>query len=60
MAAPGPDAAFYAECLDRFERDYLAHLITKHRGNISEVARVADLSRQTCYRLMHKHGIRSE
>jgi DNA-binding NtrC family response regulator len=45
---------------DRFERDYLQRLLDKHGGNISEVARVAALSRQTCYRLMHKHGIRTE
>jgi DNA-binding NtrC family response regulator len=46
--------------IDRFERDYLRRLVDRHHGNISEVARVAELSRQTCYRLMHKHGIRTE
>jgi DNA-binding NtrC family response regulator len=46
--------------IDRFERDYLTQLLAKHGGNISEVARVATLSRQTCYRLMHKHGIRTD
>jgi DNA-binding NtrC family response regulator len=45
---------------DRFERAYLQRLLDKHGGNISEVARAAALSRQTCYRLMHKHGIRTE
>ena len=45
---------------DRFEREYLRRLLDKHGGNVSEVARVAALSRQTCYRLMHKHGIRTD
>ena len=44
--------------LDAFERAYLARLLDAHGGNISEVARVAGLSRQTCYRLMEKHGLR--
>ncbi len=46
--------------LERFERAYLEHLLELHGGNISEVSRVAGLSRQTCYRLMHKHGIRTD
>ena len=43
---------------DQLERVYLARLLDRHGGNISEVARVAGLSRQTCYRLMQKHGLR--
>lgn len=43
---------------ERFERDYLSRLIQAHGGNISEVARVAGISRQSCYRLMEKHGLR--
>jgi transcriptional regulator with PAS, ATPase and Fis domain len=45
---------------DRFELAYLSRLLEQCGGNISEVARVAALSRQTCYRLMHKHGIRTD
>ena len=45
------------EWTERFEKDYLARLLALHRGNISEVARAAGISRQSCYRLMHKHGL---
>jgi len=45
-------------CTDRFERDYLKRLLEKHGDNLSEAARVSGLSRQSCYRLMHKHGLR--
>ncbi|MCS6797055.1 MAG: sigma 54-interacting transcriptional regulator [Myxococcota bacterium] len=43
--------------IERFERAYLERLLHAHGGNITEAARVAGLSRQTCYRLMHKHGL---
>jgi DNA-binding NtrC family response regulator len=43
--------------LERFEKAYLEQLLAAHGGNLSEAARVAGLSRQTCYRLMHKHGL---
>lgn len=43
--------------VDRFERAYLAALLDQHGGNISEAARVAGLSRQSCYRLLRKHGL---
>lgn len=46
------------QLLDRFERAYFERLLEAHGGNISEAARVAGLSRQSCYRLMHKHGLR--
>jgi DNA-binding NtrC family response regulator len=42
---------------DRFERAYLEDLLRRSRGNVSEAARLAGLSRQTCYRLMEKHGL---
>jgi DNA-binding NtrC family response regulator len=68
-AAPAPEANVDLDVpfhdakqrnIDRFEREYLARMLAKHGGNISEVARIAMLSRQTCYRLMHKHGIRTD
>ena len=43
--------------VERFEREYFAALLARHGDNVSEAARVAGLSRQTCYRLMHKHGL---
>ncbi len=49
-----------ARFVDAFERDYLGRLLEAHGGNVSEVARVAGISRQSCYRLMQKHGIRTD
>ena len=54
------DASFHdakARITDWFEREYLTRLLAKHGDNVSEAARVAGLSRQSCYRLMHKHGL---
>jgi DNA-binding NtrC family response regulator len=47
-------------CLERFEREYLAMLFETYGDNIAQAARVAGLSRQSCYRLMHKYGFRVE
>jgi DNA-binding NtrC family response regulator len=63
-ASPSVDASVpYHEakerCVETFERAYLEALLAACEGNISEAARVAGLSRQTCYRLMHKHGFAS-
>ena len=44
-------------CVEAFEREYLDALLAACEGNVSEAARVAGLSRQTCYRLMRKHGL---
>jgi DNA-binding NtrC family response regulator len=43
---------------ERLERAYLTQLLAAHGDNISEAARAAGLSRQSCYRLMEKHGLR--
>ncbi|WP_437566236.1 sigma 54-interacting transcriptional regulator [Sorangium sp. So ce542] len=43
---------------ERFEQAYLEALLARAQGNVSEAARLAGLSRQTCYRLMQKHGLR--
>jgi DNA-binding NtrC family response regulator len=60
--APAIDAALgfheaKERCVEAFERAYLVALLDTHGGNVSEAARVAGLSRQSCYRLMHKHGL---
>jgi DNA-binding NtrC family response regulator len=47
-------------CLERFEREYLGMLFETYGDNIAQAARVAGLSRQSCYRLMHKYGFRVE
>ncbi|MFC1609794.1 sigma 54-interacting transcriptional regulator, partial [Myxococcota bacterium] len=43
---------------ETLEREYLRSVLRECKGNISEVARVSGLARQTCYRLMEKHGLR--
>jgi len=55
MAASFHDAK--REAIESFERHYFEALLAHHRDNVSEAARVSGLSRQTCYRLMHKHGL---
>ncbi|MDW8245979.1 MAG: sigma 54-interacting transcriptional regulator [Sandaracinaceae bacterium] len=40
-----------------FERDYVAHLLKKHNGNISQAAREAQIDRKYFRRLMKKYGI---
>jgi len=42
----------------RFQRDYFTMLLRAARGNVTEVARLADSPRQTVYRLVKKHGLR--
>jgi DNA-binding NtrC family response regulator len=42
---------------DRFEREYLARLLHRCRGNVSELARASGLSRQSCHRLLNRHGL---
>lgn len=46
------------QTLEGFEREYFEELFRRFGGNVSEAARVAGLSRQTCYRMMHKHGLK--
>ena len=45
---------------DGFERAYLERLLEVHGDNLSEAARASGLSRQSCYRLLYKHGLRTE
>jgi DNA-binding NtrC family response regulator len=44
-------------CTERFERAYLARMLDRCGGNISEVARVSGLSRQSCHRLLSRYGL---
>ncbi|MEJ2336521.1 MAG: sigma-54 dependent transcriptional regulator [Gemmatimonadales bacterium] len=41
----------------RFEREYLARMIARTGGNMSEAARQAGIDRTTLYRLMEKHEL---
>ena len=45
------------EWISSFERDYIADLLQRHRGNISQAAREADIDRKYFRKLMDKHGI---
>lgn len=49
-----------ARFTDELERRYLEALLEAHGDNLSEAARVAGLSRQSCYRLLRKHGLRTD
>ncbi len=60
-AAPPIDKPFHEakrEWTEQLEKVYLARLLDRHAGNITEVAYAAGLSRMTCYRLIQKHGLR--
>jgi DNA-binding NtrC family response regulator len=51
---------FFAQRADhvaRFEKQYLADLLTRHLGDVSAAAREARLPRGTLYRLMKGHGL---
>ena len=43
--------------IERFEREYLSRLLKRCGGNISELGRVSKLSRQSCHRLLKRHGL---
>ena len=43
--------------IEAFERDYLEHLLTKHKGNISRAANEAGIDRNYIHRLVKKYGI---
>jgi DNA-binding NtrC family response regulator len=44
---------------ERYEREYLGRLLAECKGNISEVARVSGLSRQSCHRLLSRYNLES-
>jgi transcriptional regulator with PAS, ATPase and Fis domain len=46
--------------VERFEREYLTHLVARTGGNMSESARQAGIDRTTLYRLMDKHKLARE
>jgi len=45
---------------DRFERDYLTALLARHGGKVSQAAVEAEVDRVSLYRLMRKHGLKTE
>ena len=48
------EAAFYIES---FEREYLTHLLGRHRGNISRAADEAGIDRNYIHRMVKKYGL---
>jgi DNA-binding NtrC family response regulator len=48
------------EWITSFERDYIFDLLRRHRGNISQAAREADIDRKYFRKLMDKHGIEAD
>jgi DNA-binding NtrC family response regulator len=46
-----------AALIEGFEREYLIHLLARHRGNISRAAAEAGIDRNYIHRLVKKYGI---
>jgi DNA-binding NtrC family response regulator len=46
-----------ASLIESFERDYLTHLLARHRGNISRAAAEAGIDRNYIHRLVKKYGL---
>ena len=47
----------YREYAENNEKNYVADLISKNRGNIKNACSISGLSRSRLYALMKKHGI---
>jgi DNA-binding NtrC family response regulator len=52
-----PFAEARADAVARFERDYLAELLRRHRGSVVDAAGQAGIDRTHFYRLMRRHGL---
>jgi DNA-binding NtrC family response regulator len=48
------------ETQDSLERQFLIRQLAKYRGNVSEAATAAGMTRQNLYYLLKKHGIRAD
>jgi two-component system response regulator GlrR len=46
-----------SEARDRFEREYLLHMLQMTEGNVSQAARLADRNRSDFYKLLRKHEL---
>jgi DNA-binding NtrC family response regulator len=42
--------------IDDFERRYLSAMLERCEQSVTELARVTGLSRQSCHRLINRHG----
>jgi len=50
----------FAAARDRFEFDYLAHLLEMTSGNVAQAARLADRNRSEFYKLLRRHALEPE
>jgi len=60
MPAADGDGGFFArraEHVAKFEKQYLADLLTRHHGDVTAAARDAKIPRGTLYRLMKSHTL---
>jgi DNA-binding NtrC family response regulator len=48
------------EARDRASRDYLTRLMARHRGNVTQAARQAAMTRESLHRVLRRYGIHSE
>jgi two-component system response regulator GlrR len=55
-----PMRAAKSALLERFERHYIATLLSQTGGNIAEAARRAGVDRGTLFRTIRRHGLRRE
>jgi DNA-binding NtrC family response regulator len=62
--APTPEAVLdlpfkeaKAALIEGFEREYLTHLLARHKGNISRAAQEAGIDRNYIHRLVKKYGM---
>jgi len=54
---PGPPVS-YRDARESFDRRYFELLLRKHGGNVSRAAKECELSRESLYRHLRKHGFR--
>jgi len=57
LRLPSEDILTYAEAKQRFERDYLVHLLKLTGGNVTDASRLADRNRTEFYRLLQRHSL---
>ena len=58
LAAELPWEAARDQALADFERRYVEALLQRHRGNVPEAARAAELNPKYLYKLIQRHGLR--
>ncbi len=55
--AAQPDKTSSSETLEQMERRYIQQLLSRHKGNQSQVARVLGINRRTLYRKLRNVGL---